>query len=76
MSAPVRVRSAGVFQAHAHVPGSKALPLDSILLTSAFVVAAVVMVLGRRRAGVRAHTDQLVRIWGPGREGGGPPGGL
>jgi hypothetical protein len=39
---------AGFFQAHANVAGIKAFPPESILLTTAFLVMAVVLVRGRR----------------------------
>jgi hypothetical protein len=38
----------GVFQAYADVTGIKAFPPESILLTSTFLIAAVVMLRGRR----------------------------
>jgi hypothetical protein len=39
----------GVFQANANVVGIKAFPPESILLTSTFLIAAAIMLLGRRR---------------------------
>jgi hypothetical protein len=38
----------GLFQAHANVAGIKAFPPESILLTTAFVVVALLLVRGRR----------------------------
>jgi hypothetical protein len=38
---------AGVFQAHAHVPGVKAFAPESVLLTASLVVASLVLLRGR-----------------------------
>jgi hypothetical protein len=46
---------AGVLQAHADVPGAKALPPEGIVLTTAFVATALLMLLGGRRAHRRAR---------------------
>lgn len=46
----VNLMIAGVFQADADVAGVKALAPESVALTVAFVIAALLMLLGRRRS--------------------------
>lgn len=50
----VNLMMAGVFQENAGVAGVKAFPLESLVLTAAFVLAAVVML---RRSGLRADEE-------------------
>src|SRR5918996_411824 len=50
----INLMASGVFQANADVPGVKAFPLESIILTVGFVVASVILLLavrGARREG-------------------------
>ena len=44
----------GVFQAHANVPGIVAFPPESVVLTATFLVAAAVLLRGRRGRPVTA----------------------
>src|SRR5918996_6562643 len=50
----INLMASGVFQANADVPGVKAFPLESIILTVGFVVASLILLLavrGARREG-------------------------
>src|ERR671919_563939 len=46
----INLMASGVFQANADVPGVKAFPLESIILTVGFVVASVILLLAARGA--------------------------
>ena len=47
----INLMASGVFQANADVPGVKAFPLESIILTVGFVVASVILLLARTEGG-------------------------
>ena len=53
----VNLMMAGVFGAAADVPGAKAFPPESVVLTTAFIIAAFSLLLGGRGVARRSRRD-------------------
>ena len=53
----VNLMMAGVFGAEAEVPGAKAFPAESVVLTTAFIIAAVSLLLGGRGVTRRSRRE-------------------
>jgi hypothetical protein len=52
---------AGIYGAAAHVPGAKALPPESVILTTAFIVVALLTMLAGRHVTPRAARESQDR---------------